>query len=207
MLYLFYDITDSPLYSLLLAAVALESAARELISSATTTNPRPASPALAASIEAFKASRFVCDAIATTFSLLEDNSSRYTHTLHKYLDKNSYNTQQYLVLYQTAVAMAISTISYWLKLNTEKRDFRKRQGRIDFHIGYPSAIWYNCAGSLSKLKQNGYDHDPLRMKPSDHPRAYQSRYDRHEGYRHRNIPGIGRRHSEYHLHGRPARSQ
>lgn len=41
-------------------AVSLELAARLLISVATTANPRPASPALAASIEAFKASRFVC---------------------------------------------------------------------------------------------------------------------------------------------------
>ena len=36
----------------------------DLISCATTENPLPASPALAASIEAFKASKLVCSAIA-----------------------------------------------------------------------------------------------------------------------------------------------
>ncbi|MPN59169.1 hypothetical protein SDC9_206889 [bioreactor metagenome] len=39
------------------------SSASFLISSATTANPRPASPALAASIDAFKAKRLVCDEI------------------------------------------------------------------------------------------------------------------------------------------------
>ena len=47
---------------ILFAASLLESA-NNLISSATTAKPFPTSPALAASIEAFNASRFVFDAI------------------------------------------------------------------------------------------------------------------------------------------------
>ena len=38
--------------------------------SATTANPLPASPALAASIAAFKESKFVCDAISSIFSII-----------------------------------------------------------------------------------------------------------------------------------------
>ncbi len=44
-------------------AALLEPSANFLISSATTAKPFPASPALAASIDAFKANRFVCSAI------------------------------------------------------------------------------------------------------------------------------------------------
>lgn len=42
----------------------LDCSARFLISSATTVNPLPASPALAASIDAFKANKFVLFAIS-----------------------------------------------------------------------------------------------------------------------------------------------
>ena len=45
--------------------------ARFEISDATTANPRPASPALAASILAFNASRLVCDAILLIRSIID----------------------------------------------------------------------------------------------------------------------------------------
>lgn len=47
-----------------------DSADRELISSATTANPFPASPALAASIAAFRARRLVCFAIWLMLSMI-----------------------------------------------------------------------------------------------------------------------------------------
>ena len=46
-------------YAVLFAASLLE-LANWLISSATTANPRPASPALAASMDAFRDNKFVC---------------------------------------------------------------------------------------------------------------------------------------------------
>ena len=60
----------------LLWAVSLEFCARWLISSATTAKPLPASPALAASIEAFNARRFVWDAMETTSELFAVSSSK-----------------------------------------------------------------------------------------------------------------------------------
>ena len=59
--------------SLISLADPLDCSARFLISPATTANPRPASPALAASIDAFKESKFVCsamDAIIVAASLI-----------------------------------------------------------------------------------------------------------------------------------------
>ncbi|BAA29580.1 114aa long hypothetical protein [Pyrococcus horikoshii OT3] len=47
----------------MLSAACLLSSANFLISWATTANPLPASPALAASIAAFKANKFVCSAM------------------------------------------------------------------------------------------------------------------------------------------------
>lgn len=47
-----------------------DSADKELISSATTANPLPASPALAASMAAFNASKFVCWAMLLILSTM-----------------------------------------------------------------------------------------------------------------------------------------
>lgn len=54
----------SLLITWMLPAVCLLFSARELISPATTAKPFPASPALAASMEALRARRFVCEAMS-----------------------------------------------------------------------------------------------------------------------------------------------
>ena len=63
---------------LISSAIAFESSASLPISSATTANPLPASPALAASIEALSERRFVCVAILaipSTFSFMLETAS------------------------------------------------------------------------------------------------------------------------------------
>ena len=55
----------------ILSVAFLLSSASFLISSATTANPFPASPALAASIAAFRANRFVCSAIELIVSTID----------------------------------------------------------------------------------------------------------------------------------------
>ncbi len=78
------SLIPSRISSILVVAV-FDSSARLLISSATTANPLPASPALAASIAAFKAKRLVCSVIelmvSTILPILTDLSINSFTTL------------------------------------------------------------------------------------------------------------------------------
>ena len=78
------SLIPSRISSILVVAV-FDSSARLLISSATTAKPLPASPALAASIAAFKAKRLVCSVIelmvSTILPILTDLSINSFTTL------------------------------------------------------------------------------------------------------------------------------
>ena len=68
---------NSSIMPVIWLADSLDCSASFLISSATTANPLPCSPALAASILAFKAKRLVCEVIPEISSTMECISSMY----------------------------------------------------------------------------------------------------------------------------------
>ena len=61
----------SPIKEVTLLVACFESSASFLISAATTANPFPCSPALAASTAAFNASMFVCSAMSSTTPIVQ----------------------------------------------------------------------------------------------------------------------------------------
>lgn len=72
--------------SLIASTTWLHSSAKFLISSATTANPFPASPALAASIEALSANRLVCLAIPVMAFKIHQYVQSYFLALIHYLN-------------------------------------------------------------------------------------------------------------------------
>ena len=99
------------------AAVFLESSASTLISSATTANPFPDSPALAASIEAFNANRFVCSVIS---KIDLDKTSIFSTSFDFFIASNNFSCVSILIFSAVSldrIAASLSSFALFFIIN------------------------------------------------------------------------------------------